>query len=60
MTFRSRISLSLATSVASVILFGCPPAPQVGDLSKGAEALRADIANYTNVTPVVQFNTAVP
>jgi len=28
--------------------------------SKGAEALRADIANYTNVTPVVQFNTAVP
>src|SRR4030095_6816937 len=28
--------------------------------SEGAKALRADIANFTNVTPVLQFNTAVP
>ena len=28
--------------------------------SEGAKALRADIANFTSVTPVMQFNTAVP
>jgi len=28
--------------------------------SEGAKALRDDIANFTNVTPVLQFNTAVP
>lgn len=28
--------------------------------SEGAKALMADIANFTSVTPVVQFNTAVP
>ena len=27
---------------------------------QGRQALRADIANFTNVTPVVQFNTSVP
>ena len=28
--------------------------------SDGARALSADFANFTNVTPVMQFNTAVP
>ena len=28
--------------------------------SEAAKALRADIANFTSVTPVMQFNTAVP
>lgn len=28
--------------------------------SDGAKALREDIPNYTSVTPIVQFNTAVP
>jgi uncharacterized protein (TIGR02118 family) len=28
--------------------------------SEGAKGLAADIANFTNVTPVMQFNTAVP
>ena len=28
--------------------------------SKEAAALMADIANFTSVTPVMQFNTAVP
>jgi|SRR5438128_4538204 len=28
--------------------------------SDAAGALMADVANYTNVTPVLQFNTAVP
>jgi uncharacterized protein (TIGR02118 family) len=29
-------------------------------VSDGAKALSADIANFTSVTPVMQFNTAVP
>lgn len=28
--------------------------------SEGGKALAADIANFTSVTPVMQFNTAVP
>lgn len=28
--------------------------------SDGGKALAADIANFTSVTPVMQFNTAVP
>ena len=28
--------------------------------SEGAKALMADITNFTSVTPVMQFNTAVP
>ncbi|HEY8433616.1 MAG TPA: EthD family reductase [Sphingomicrobium sp.] len=28
--------------------------------SEACKALMSDIANFTNVTPVVQFNTAVP
>lgn len=28
--------------------------------SEGARGLTADIANFTSVTPLVQFNTAVP
>ena len=28
--------------------------------SEAAKALKADLANFTNVTPVLQFNTAVP
>jgi uncharacterized protein (TIGR02118 family) len=28
--------------------------------SEGGTALAADIANFTSVTPVIQFNTAVP
>ena len=28
--------------------------------SDAAKALMADVANFTSVTPVVQFNTAVP
>jgi len=28
--------------------------------SDGGRALAADIANFTSVTPVIQFNTAVP
>lgn len=28
--------------------------------SDGGKALAADIANFTSVTPVIQFNTAVP
>ena len=30
------------------------------DLSENGQALAADFPNFTSVTPVIQFNTAVP
>ena len=46
--------------VTTILSFRDEQGAREAAASEGAKALRADIANFTNVAPVVQFNTAVP
>ena len=46
--------------VTAILSFRDEQGARAAIASEGANALRADIANFTSVTPVMQFNTAVP
>jgi len=46
--------------VTTILSFSTEEGARNAVKSDGANGLMADIANYTNVTPVLQFNTAVP
>jgi len=47
----------LATTILS---FSTEQGARSAIASKEAQALTADVANFTSVSPVMQFNTAVP
>jgi uncharacterized protein (TIGR02118 family) len=44
----------------SILSFGTEQGAKDAVASEGAKTLMADIANFTSVTPVLQFNTSVP
>ena len=46
--------------VTTILSFRDEQGARVAAASEDAKALMADIANFTSVTPLVQFNTAVP
>jgi uncharacterized protein (TIGR02118 family) len=46
--------------VTTVLSFRDEQGARDAAASEGAKTLAADIANFTSVTPVMQFNTAVP
>ena len=46
--------------VTTILSFRDEQGARAAITSDGAKALRDDIANFTSVTPVMQFNTAVP
>jgi uncharacterized protein (TIGR02118 family) len=46
--------------VTTILSFATEEGARNAIASDAGKALAADIANFTNVTPVIQFNTAVP
>lgn len=46
--------------VTTILSFPTEEQARAAMASDGAQTLIADIANFTNVAPYVQFNTAVP
>ena len=46
--------------VTTILSFATEEGARAAVASDAARALSADIANFTSVTPVMQFNTAVP
>lgn len=46
--------------VTTILSFPTEEQARAAMASDGAKSLIADIANFTNVAPYVQFNTAVP
>jgi uncharacterized protein (TIGR02118 family) len=46
--------------VTTILSFRYEQGARDAAASEGAKALMADVANFTDVTPLVQFNSAVP